>query len=56
VWGHAKKNGLAHYTPDHRSHLRAQVQRVFTRMQQRRDLIAAFVRAAGLSTNMDEGQ
>lgn len=56
VWGHAKKNGLAHYTPDHRSHLRARVSRVFTSMQPRHDLIAAFVRAAGLSTNMDEGQ
>jgi transposase len=56
VWGHAKKNGLAHYTPDHRSHLRAEVQRVFTCMQPRHKLIAAFVRAAGLSTDMDERQ
>ncbi len=56
VWAHAKKNGLAHYTPDHRSHLRAQVQRVLTQMQPRHNLFAAFIRAAGLSTNMDEGQ
>lgn len=55
-WAHLKKNGLAHYAPEHRSHLHAALRRSVCRLQPRRHVLSAFFRAAGLSTAMDEGQ
>jgi transposase len=56
IWSHLKKNGMAHYTPEHISQLRVKLRHSVVRLQRRQDVLAACFCAAKVSTKMDEGQ